>query len=71
MSLYTHVKVAVMVTDWMWFPQLQRLGQVTLIGSCVVAIAMLCEVCSRETHAVTLGPQTLLVFIEETNPFVG
>lgn len=48
-SLHTDVKLAVTVTEWMWFPWLHHLGLVAMVGSCVlmrfVAIAILCEVC--------------------------
>lgn len=48
-SLHTDVKLAVTVTDWMWFPWLQHLGLVAMVGSCVlmrfVAITISCEVC--------------------------
>lgn len=48
-SLHTDVKLAVTVTDWMWSPWLQHLGQVAMVDSCAlmrfVAIAILFEVC--------------------------
>lgn len=47
-SLHTDVKLVVTVTDWMWYPWLQHLGLVAMVGSCVfmrfVAIAISCEV---------------------------
>lgn len=44
-SLHTDVKLVVTVTDWMWFPWLQQLGLVAMVGSrvlmwFVVAIAI-------------------------------
>lgn len=48
-SLHTDVKLAVTVTDWMWFPWLQHLGPVAVVGNFVlmriVAMAVSCEVC--------------------------
>lgn len=48
-SLHTDVKLAVTVTDWMWFPWLEHLGLVAMVVSCVllrfVAIAILCKIC--------------------------